>query len=283
MSIKLFILGRPGSGKTTAFHHIEEYLRLKYKNWSITRYNDYDILQEMFRRENLLLFKKRQFEAKEPDGFDVLDFSVLDKALVRLEKDVRARSSWQKDEIIIIEFARQDYRQALDLFSASFLEDAYFLFLDADPNICVQRVKNRITTPPTPDNYFVSEKIITGYYGKQIIPNTIKIRNKEVVNKDRIKVVSNQGVKLNSVNLNIERFTDLLIAQNTPITQSHLAVHLSPFKFAAVKSYLGMIPVFFYVFNLKKVSPQALLAKLVALHSKQQQIPQEKEHFAPPR
>src|SRR5581483_9637093 len=178
MSIKLFILGRPGSGKSTACRSVEKFLRQQeqYKGWSIIHYKDYKILYEMFWYEKLFPNprKPKQFEATTDfDGFDVLDFTVLDTALVNLEKKARERTTDQKDELIIIEFARQDYQHAFKQFSSSFLKDSYFLFIEADVATCIERVKERSINPATEDDFFVSDFIITEYYGKQIIPTVI--------------------------------------------------------------------------------------------------------------
>src|SRR5437588_9092638 len=93
MSIKLFILGRPGSGKSTAYHHIDDFVGQHFCGWSTIRYNDYNILREMFLFEKLFQTdaKRRKFRVTEHNGFDVIDFSVLDTALKELEKQV-----WQR-------------------------------------------------------------------------------------------------------------------------------------------------------------------------------------------
>jgi len=173
MSVKLFILGRPGSGKSAAYRHIAEYLRQYYKGWSIARYDDYDLLQSMFLFETLFSNnrKPKQFKASAFGGFDVVDFTVLDIVLKEMEKKVRERLTDKKEELVIIEFARQDYNKALRLFSPSFLKNSYFLFIEADVKTCLERVKKRISEPPTPDNHFVSEDILTSYYSKQLLPS----------------------------------------------------------------------------------------------------------------
>jgi nucleoside-triphosphatase THEP1 len=91
VSVKLFILGRPGSGKSTAYRHIKEFIKKRYVGWSTSRYNDYDILYQMFKIEKLGLnvSKQKQFSAREYDGFDVIDFNVLDDSLKLLQKKVR--------------------------------------------------------------------------------------------------------------------------------------------------------------------------------------------------
>lgn len=248
MSIKLFILGRPGSGKTTASRYVKEYLRQQFNNWSIVCYNDYDILQQMFLREKLFPPKQKRFEAKELGGFDVLDFTVLDEVIRVIEKTVRAYSYKKKEELVIIEFARQDYNQALHLFSDSFLRDSYFLFLDSDVKTCVQRVKDRVTVPPTPDNHFVSENILTGYYGKQFIPHTIKTKKGVNVAKDRIKLVSNRG-DLPEFHLKVENFIDYVMADSSSTTQQHSKVRLKQRR-----TLIGIPnPLFFTFARLKKI------------------------------
>jgi nucleoside-triphosphatase THEP1 len=212
MSIKLFILGRPGSGKSTAYRHIKQFVKDRYIGWTTSRYNDYDILYEMFKFEKLGLngSKQKQFSAREYDGFDVNDFRVLDISLKQLEKRVRENIS-DKEELIIIEFARQDYCKALSLFSSSFLRDAYFLFINADTKICIQRVKNRVTDPPTPDNHFVSENILTEYYKKQIIPSIIRMNNGDPIDESKIKVINSRGT-LQDFNMRVEKFITYIIA-----------------------------------------------------------------------
>jgi len=49
MTVKVFILGRPGSGKSTAARRIAKLVQ--HKGWSPVRISDYDILYNMFQRE----------------------------------------------------------------------------------------------------------------------------------------------------------------------------------------------------------------------------------------
>jgi thymidylate kinase len=191
MSVKLFILGNPGSGKSTAFRHIKNILEQLYPDWSIVRFHDYDILQSMFLHEKLFCAyrKDKQFCQAEHGGFDVLDFTVLDKALKKLEKQVRHRYDPLRDELIVIEFARDNYYDALKQFKAPFLEDAYFLFIEADIDICIQRAKERVTDPPTPDNHFVSEEILVQYYDKRDSKKDLLA----TIGRKRLKVINSRG------------------------------------------------------------------------------------------
>src|SRR5256885_9164843 len=69
------------------------YTTLFRSNWSTIRFNDYDILKEMFLKEqsSSTYGNKNQFRITKHSGFDVLDFTVLDIALDR--KSTRLNSS----------------------------------------------------------------------------------------------------------------------------------------------------------------------------------------------
>src|SRR6266487_2364404 len=96
MLIKVFVLGRPGSGKTTAFRRISALLN--DKGWPITRIRDYGILQGMSRHE----IEGKKFRPADHGGFDVVDFSVLDNALVEVERQVRLRMLTVKEKELIV-------------------------------------------------------------------------------------------------------------------------------------------------------------------------------------
>src|SRR5579859_8151792 len=132
MSVKAFFLGRPGSGKTTAARYIVELAQRR--NFEALRMKDYEILLEMFRQDN-----GKKFRPAEYGGFDVLDFSVIDDALLQLERNVEEVYAQKGQKVIIIEFARDDYQKTLLKFHPDFLKDAYFVCVDADLDICIQR------------------------------------------------------------------------------------------------------------------------------------------------
>jgi thymidylate kinase len=241
MSIKLFILGRPGSGKSTAYRHIEEIVKKKkYPGWTTSRYNDYDILYRMFKCEKLDLHgsKRKQFSAREYDGFDVVDFKVLDVSLKKLEKGVREEMS-NKDELIIIEFARQDYNEALKLFSSSFLKDAYFLFIEADMQTCIQRVNKRVNNPPSLDNHFVSKDIFTKYYSKQYIPRSIKTRDGDCIDKSRIKIINSRGT-IQDFKMKVEEFvTHIITNEDSLYTIPAVPKSRTPSKLSRIYSQIS--------------------------------------------
>ncbi len=167
MSVQLFILGRPGTGKSRAARHIVELA--KKHNLSVKRINDFCILQEMCDEEE----HRQKFDRqKEQPGFDVVDPSVLDIALEEVQ--TRARDAMQEYDIVIIEFARDNYVKALSKFSSSFFEDAFFIFLDSDVSMCIERIRLRAAVPSTPDDYPISNKIFSSYYKRRVFPTLLK-------------------------------------------------------------------------------------------------------------
>ena len=191
MAVKLFVLGLPGSGKSTAARYIE--MLARDYNWLPRRFNDYDILFEMYLADT----EGKRFSKAEYNGFDVHEHFVFDEALKEIEKKVlqRCRVEGDKDELIIIEFARNDYSDALGLFSPAFLQDAFFLFLDTDIPTCRIRIKNRSEHPETSDDHYVSEYIFESYYqndDRQYQASvTSKLNGCRDINEDRVMVIDN--------------------------------------------------------------------------------------------
>ncbi|HLZ61536.1 MAG TPA: hypothetical protein VKR06_31710 [Ktedonosporobacter sp.] len=159
MSVKVFFLGRPGSGKTTAARYIVELAQRR--NFVAHRMKDYDILLDMFRKDD-----GQKFRPAEYGGFDVLDFSVIDDALLQLEEKVEEVCTLKYENLIAIEFARDNYRETLRKLKPDFLKDAYFFCVDADLDTCIQRIHQRISNPPQPDYHYVSTHIMQTYYSK---------------------------------------------------------------------------------------------------------------------
>lgn len=159
MSVKVFILGRPGSGKSTAARSIKQWA--KKQGWATRHINDYDILKGMFLED----VEHKKFLPTANNGFDAIDLSVLDIALQEVE--ARVEVCLADTHLVTIEFARNDYAQALRQFRPEFLRDAYVLFLDADINTCLQRVHERVEHSYTLDDHpSFSDDIFRRYYNK---------------------------------------------------------------------------------------------------------------------
>ncbi|MHB8599631.1 MAG: hypothetical protein ACYDER_22835 [Ktedonobacteraceae bacterium] len=185
MAITIFVLGRPGSGKSSAARRIRK-LMLR-SNCSVERINDYKILQSMSKRDFI------RFRTIQCGGFDVIDWSVFDIALI--EEQRVAESEASSADVIIIEFARSNYYDALKKFSEPFLQNAYFLFLDTEFDTCIHRIRcrirHRVKNPSALDDNFVSENILHSYYKNQEL--STKIIEDLGIDSTRLTIFNNNG------------------------------------------------------------------------------------------
>lgn len=163
MFLTAFIIGRPGSGKSTTANLIR--MLANDYGWLCHTINDYEHLKMMCLREeeeNIDL-DKRDFIQRELDGwmgFDVKNFEVLNTVLKGIKKeveDVKDKNPEDNITICIVEFARANYQDALELFDYKILDEAHLLYLNVDLERCVERNRKRT-------DHFISDEIMDTYY-----------------------------------------------------------------------------------------------------------------------
>lgn len=193
MPQKLFVLGLPGSGKSTVANYITNYCK-SHKEQSVTRFGDYKILYQMFKDDQV----QKYFNPTNYGGFYVKAPLVYDKALALLEREIENKN-YDEYELIVIEFARSDYIRAFDNFSRSFLHDSFFLFLNVDRETGIKRVKNRMIhpSPRSTDDHFVSYSTFDYYRNKDnakyLSLVTRHLTRKYRIKPQRITVLNNKG------------------------------------------------------------------------------------------
>jgi thymidylate kinase len=212
MIAKLFVLGHPGSGKSTVSRYIVDYVSSQRNGWTANRFNDYDIMLEMFLSEE---HKHRFHPTKKHLGFNVHDPLVYDEALKKLENIVQTPFSSSPNELIVIEFDRNDYKKALQQFSPDFLSNTYIIFLDVDIGTCLRRISERVAHPAGIDDHYVSSNIFRNYRHtnpKQFISSNLK--TDFGFNEDVILIMNNRGTEEEFENP-INHFIDSIFEQTT--------------------------------------------------------------------
>ncbi len=167
MGITLFVFGLPGSGKSAAARHIKSFAR--QKRFRPRRFRDYPILYKMFQDDQKANYENKRFRSTQDlgyDGFDVLDITVFNEAIQKLHHNIMKRKEFadKSTELLIIEFSRDDYCEALSFFTSLRLNDAHFLFINSDIPTCKARIKARADHPRTLDDCYVSDYIFEAYY-----------------------------------------------------------------------------------------------------------------------
>jgi thymidylate kinase len=167
----VFLLGRPGSGKSSVAQLIQ--MLIRDRGWNSDHIYDYKLLQAMFLQEEAegTAHADRKFCPKGPKechSFDVVKFSVLDTVLGMMADKVgkEKQASSEGSKLFLIEFARNDYSHALQAFDPDLLQDAHLLYVHANVEICIDRVRQRVDCQPDSYNHFVSENIMRSYYGE---------------------------------------------------------------------------------------------------------------------
>jgi len=163
MVMKIFVLGQPGSGKSTAVRRIKEIAQKR--GYTVKSFNDYTILRKWADEA----IDESKFRKTANGGFDVLDFTIFDKSLKVLEKRITQENLTSSKDIITIEFARNDYALAFEQFSASFRQNAYILFIDAENDTCKERIVMRAKHRHSDDDHPVSDDIFATYYYKKSV------------------------------------------------------------------------------------------------------------------
>ncbi len=189
MIVKLFLLGRPGCGKSSAARRIEAFIKeIENKGFSTYRFKDFDILDEMSRNTQYSQCFTRTLD-KGYERLDVLKGFVLDVALEELDRRLRHHIEHESsNQLILIEFARANYGEALEKFSKEVLQDAYFLFINLGLEDCITRIENRMLKPESTDDHYISQEMLRQYYTEQYFP----IPDKDLV-EGNFKIVNKQG------------------------------------------------------------------------------------------
>jgi len=198
MGITLFVFGLPGSGKSAAARYIKSFA--KQKKFYPRHFRDYPILYKKFRDDQKTTDQKKRFRSTETlgyDSFDVIDFNVLYEALQKLYEKILRRKKLADDstELLIIEFSRDDYCEALSFFPSFRLQDAYFLFIHSDILICQARIKARADHPRTLDDRYVSDYAFKMYYHRDhqqyINEVALQLNQRFGVPMEHIQVINN--------------------------------------------------------------------------------------------
>ncbi len=188
--------------------------------------------------------EQKKFRPTEHNGFDVLDFSVLDIALQDIEKGVQELIS-SLDLITTIEFARDDYSKAFKHFSRDFLSDAYFLYIDTDLETCLKRIHERVAHPSTADDHpSLSDDAFRIHYQKDNRPYIAsRFVHDYLISNSQVVIIDNVGSRQSFIE-KINEFVEIIFKQEADaLWERRTLVESSvPQRFAPLQAPL-LVPV----------------------------------------
>ncbi|MCK4648761.1 hypothetical protein KAT51_04470 [bacterium] len=162
MTIKypfIFLLGRPGCGKSVIYEMLTERLKKRGLAKEFIRIDDFPILKELFDKD--VHFKRHR---KIAGGFEVTDWSIVDEVLKVVNERIKRLE--QENRMIFIEFARNNYLQALKNFTPEVLEKSLILYIFAPYQSCYQRNIKRFQEKGGEDldSHIVPPDLMESYY-----------------------------------------------------------------------------------------------------------------------
>lgn len=187
--VKLFVLGRPGTGKSTAARLTVQVVR-EYE-WLAEHLDDYGILYWMYLNDC-----KGQFRPASATlaGFEVVDVTVREEALAVLRRriDFALTKVLDRKKLVIIEFARNSYKTVLQQFGEDFLKESYFLFLSSPLEDCMARIEHRAKHPIYEGDRFISRKTMeTSYFDDDIPATRAMLKTVYKLDEKHIRVIYN--------------------------------------------------------------------------------------------
>lgn len=134
----VFLLGRPGCGKSAVFRIIEKKLRDSGFKGEFKRIDDFPLLKHIFDTD---VGHKRHRPCPE-GGVKVTDDTVWDDLIKGLDK--QALEFQRPDRLLFIEFSRDSYVRAFKNFSPEVMKNSLIIYIDASFDACWERNVRRV-------------------------------------------------------------------------------------------------------------------------------------------
>lgn len=207
----VFLLGRPGCGKSVVYHKLSEQLLEKGLIEEVKRIDDFPVLQEIL-KEDKGLAKHIEKEG----GFEVTDLNLLDDVLKRINQNIREIQKPKK--LIFIEFSRNNYDHALENFDQEILNQSLIIYIYCPLEVCIKRNIHRFKEGrETTDNHIVPSDMMKKYYVEDDYENLF-LEPEEDLKKQtpaRVIVVKNDVEGLDRLKEELGKVIDVIKKANS--------------------------------------------------------------------
>ena len=154
----IFLLGRPGCGKSVVFHMLGERLRKEKLASDVMRIDDFPVLKDIVDED-----KRFKRHLRKEGGFEVTDFSMLDDVLKRINDQLKKLEKYGR--VIFVEFSRDNYVRAMKNFDREVLDRSLILYTYTPFDVCLERNVCRFKEGPKGlDDHIVPSDMMHKYY-----------------------------------------------------------------------------------------------------------------------
>ena len=179
MRVYLFLIGMPGSGKTTiAETCIRVLQRHGVPSEMIYYFNDYAALYNLFEQDT----KRHTFLPADRGGFSVKDASVLDVVLQKANAELNLRSRSQR--VFLVEFSRKSYIQAFSNFDREIVNNSLVINVVCSPETSQHRNDQRSRVSSDRRSGYVPAEIMSRWYDSNDIEDVKRLSNLKVAEID---------------------------------------------------------------------------------------------------
>ena len=148
----VFLIGRPGCGKSIIYKLLAEQLRARGYKGELMRIDDFPILKRIF-EQDVEQKRHRRFPG---GGMKITDDRVWDDLSMALNEQALKLQS--PGRLLFIEFSRDSYVRAFRHFSHEVMRDSVILYIDAPFDLCLERNARRAREEKGLDAHLVSRE-----------------------------------------------------------------------------------------------------------------------------
>ncbi len=195
----VFLIGRPGCGKSVVYRLLEKKLREKGFEGELRRIDDFPILKRIFEED----VEHRRHRPTSDGGVKFTDDTVWDDLTRALNK--RALELQSPDKLLFIEFSRDRYVRAFKNFDPEVLRDSLIIYIDCPWDVCWERNVRRAREEKGLDAHLVSREEMEETYAEDDHEELSKHIDAPVL------IVKNDGESLDKLQVELEKVAGKLM------------------------------------------------------------------------
>ena len=154
----IFLLGRPGCGKSVVYRLLADLIRRGKLANETMRIDDFPILKEIAEQDKD--FKKH---IRSEGGFTITDRSIYDDVLKEMNRKIKLLR--KPGKLIFVEFSRSGYAKALKNFDREVFDRSLILYIYCPYEVCLERNIRRFKEGAKDlDEHIVPRDLMEKYY-----------------------------------------------------------------------------------------------------------------------